>query len=123
MDNIKNKRLYVMLVKNNPCCDCGKKYHYSQMQLDHIEERGEKIFEINSRAFSGKSIDDIKEELKKCDLLCSNCHSLRTFLRKINQQQKDFINNKDLNNLTNEDIIKIYENNCKINYNKRKEEK
>ena len=67
------------LREENPCVDCGKYYHYCQMDFDHIEN---KSFEI-SRGVSelGKSWDSLKNEISKCELVCSNCHRLRTFKR------------------------------------------
>jgi len=58
------------------CVDCGEK-DYVCLDFDHILERGEKSFEI-SYGLQAYSLSKIKEELKKCDVVCSNCHRKRT---------------------------------------------
>jgi len=63
---------------NNPCVDCGKYYHYYAMDFDHV--RGKKFAQISD--MWGCSIEKIKEEITKCDLVCATCHRLRTWKRK-----------------------------------------
>lgn len=72
-------RDYVRQIKeSNPCTDCGEKYHYSQMDFDHLGDKKTNIARlVNSEA----SIKTIKIELNKCELVCSNCHRLRTWQR------------------------------------------
>src|SRR6266850_5785098 len=73
------KREFVQNAKKNPCMDCGKQYHYSIMEFDHRPGE-EKKFGVNSKArFS--TIDKIKEEMAKCDLVCVLCHKVRTWNR------------------------------------------
>lgn len=74
-------RDYVRKIKeSNPCSDCNKIYHYSQMDFDHLGDKKQNISRlVNSEA----SIKTIKQELSKCELVCSNCHRLRTWLRAI----------------------------------------
>jgi hypothetical protein len=71
-------RKYVRNKKNNPCMDCGIKYPYYVMQFDHV--RGEKFKEL-SKLISHGSQKRIDEELDKCDLVCANCHAIRTWKR------------------------------------------
>lgn len=77
-----NKRLaslreYVIELKDRPCTDCNVKYPYYVMQFDHLGLE-EKAFDI-SRLPSKKAIDT---EVKKCELVCANCHAVRTFQRR-----------------------------------------
>jgi hypothetical protein len=73
-------REYVRKIKeDNPCTDCGEYYHYSQMDFDHID--GKKKHNISRVANSAVSIKTIKDELRKCELVCANCHRLRTWQR------------------------------------------
>lgn len=108
IEEVKNKILYVILCKNKPCCDCGNKYHFSQMQFDHVPGRGEKIFELSDskKGINGHSLEEIKQEMEKCDLVCANCHSLRTFKRHLHNRDDSFknITDEELFNLTNEQI-------------------
>lgn len=72
-------REYVRKIKESgPCTDCNEYYHYSQMDFDHIDS---KKHSIASLANSEASIKTIKIEIGKCDLVCSNCHRFRTWMR------------------------------------------
>jgi hypothetical protein len=63
-----------------PCTDCGGKFPSYVMEFDHIPG--------NVKAFTiGGSIHRMSqktyfEELDKCELVCSNCHKIRTHTRK-----------------------------------------
>ena len=78
----RNKQLLAEL-KSKPCTDCGKTYPPYVMEFDHVPGRGEKKMNVaslgGSRRLTAKSFVD---ELKKCDLVCCNCHRIRTFTRK-----------------------------------------
>lgn len=64
--------------ESSPCMDCNKFYPYYIMQFDHVS--GEKIASVSYLANRG-TIDQALEEIKKCDLVCSNCHAARTWQR------------------------------------------
>jgi len=51
------------------------------MDFDHV--RGEKRYAIGSLAASNLSLDYLIEEISNCDVVCSNCHRIRTFARKV----------------------------------------
>jgi hypothetical protein len=52
------------------------------MDYDHIYgPKNHKREEVGSLAARGASWDRILEEIKKCDLVCANCHRIRTFLK------------------------------------------
>lgn len=73
-------RDYIRDIKeDHPCSDCGNFYHFSQMDFDHVD--GKKKHNIARIANSAVSIKTIKDELRKCELVCSNCHRLRTWKR------------------------------------------
>lgn len=57
------------------CIDCGFNKHHSALQFDHV--RGEKIRNV----CHSKSIDSAKIEIEKCEVVCANCHSIRSFER------------------------------------------
>lgn len=79
-DTVKGKVSYIREQKNKPCIDCNVKYPFYVMDFDHC--RGEKLFGLSN--YSGKSLEDIKLEIEKCDLVCSNCHRIRTHNRREN---------------------------------------
>lgn len=79
INNIKKaKRLYVAKVKDRPCMDCGAKYPFYVMDMDHRE--GEKKV-MGIAAMLTRSWEVIKAELEKCDVVCANCHRIRTYKR------------------------------------------
>ena len=61
--------------ENYPCEDCHEYYPYYVMDFDHLRDK-----KINvSEACSFKQFN---EELEKCELVCSNCHRIRTHKRR-----------------------------------------
>lgn len=62
--------------EENPCVDCGKEYPYYVMDFDHV--RGEKVASVSALLSNGFSWKVIEEEIAKCDIVCANCHRIRT---------------------------------------------
>ena len=60
---------------NQGCTDCGYNDHHAALEFDHVA--GEK--ELN--VCNAKSVDQAKKEIEKCEVVCSNCHKIRTFNR------------------------------------------
>lgn len=76
--------------KNRPCADCGHRFPAPCMEFDHV--RGNKRFELGTAVGSGRvSIKALDDEAAKCDLVCANCHRIRTIERK---QHKKGVENK-----------------------------
>jgi hypothetical protein len=69
---------YKELKHNKPCTDCGIKYPYYVLQYDHLRD---KSFNISSLATQTKSKKLILIEIDKCELVCANCHAIRTHNR------------------------------------------
>ncbi len=65
-------------LKHKPCVDCQGWFEPCQMEFDHRPGE-EKLFEIGNRYSS--SLRTLTREMSKCDLVCSNCHRLRTWKR------------------------------------------
>ncbi len=65
------------------CSKCDfKAEHPFQLDLDH-RDPSTKTNKTNSRAYEPSwNLKRIKEELSKCDVLCKNCHALKTYLNK-----------------------------------------
>jgi len=57
------------------CKDCDYKKHHAALDFDHV--RGVKLLTV----CLAKSITQAKKEIKKCDVVCSNCHRIRTYKR------------------------------------------
>ncbi len=74
------KREQIDNMKRRPCADCGGTFHPYVMDFDHRE--GElKRFNVSAAVPLGLSIETIVEEVAKCDVICSNCHRMRTLAR------------------------------------------
>jgi hypothetical protein len=74
-----SKRL-VREAKNRPCADCGVWYPHYVMDFDH--RPGEKKrANLTVLAQRGAPREVILAEIAKCDVVCSNCHRKRTYLR------------------------------------------
>lgn len=67
------------LKEGKPCSDCGGLFPYQVMQWDH-RPGFKKLGEI-SVDFWGRTRDEVLAEIAKCDLVCANCHAVRTFAR------------------------------------------
>lgn len=70
----RNTKEEAVLYKGRVCLDCGKAYNVKVMDFHHRDQRL-KDFAINDHIYS--SLDLIKSELDKCDLLCPKCHRTR----------------------------------------------
>lgn len=70
---------YIWSYKENMGCqDCGEKFPYFVLDFDH---RQNKSFSIANWTRHTQNIEDIKKEIEKCDVVCANCHRIRTHER------------------------------------------
>lgn len=72
--------LLIAQFKTKPCMDCGNTFPTCCMDFDH-RLGTEKSFELKYKNFACKPISAIVDELAKCDLVCANCHRIRTVAR------------------------------------------
>lgn len=71
---------YVQEVKKDKsCADCKIQYHYAAMEFDHV--RGTKIKCIANLVHEVVPLQELIDEMAKCDLVCANCHRVRTWTR------------------------------------------
>lgn len=70
---------YIRKLKSRPCSDCNGSFPWVAMDFDHC--RGEKLANIAQLARRGVSVERLEEELAKCDVVCKNCHAIRTWVR------------------------------------------
>ncbi len=69
---------YVRQMKEaSPCSDCGKRYPYYVMDFDHLKSKEHNI----SFLMATGRIGALKKEIKKCEVVCANCHRLRSHKR------------------------------------------
>lgn len=67
---------FVREYKNKPCMDCKMSYPAYVMDLDH-RDRDDKIGDMGTLIRKGVW-KTLIAELEKCDVVCSNCHRIRT---------------------------------------------
>lgn len=64
--------------KSKPCMDCGRTFPKVAMDFDHV--RGVKRYNIGTD-YRWISMDALKEEIAKTELVCACCHRVRTSRR------------------------------------------
>lgn len=70
----------VLGLKSRPCQDCGQKFSSESMDFDH-RDPPQKLFDVAtfaSRKASEANRVMMLEEIAKCDIVCANCHKIRT---------------------------------------------
>jgi hypothetical protein len=70
---LKRKRL-LLAQFNHACSICGYARNSAALNWHHLDPL-KKSFELDLRHLSNRSDKSILEEVKKCVLLCSNCHA------------------------------------------------
>ena len=76
---------YVQNLKSQiHCVDCGEQ-HPATLQFHHLNLE-DKVFNISRAANTGVSLDRIKKEIEKCIVLCANCHIIRHYNMRENNQ-------------------------------------
>lgn len=71
------------------CADCGYNAHHAGLEFDHrdgVDNQNNRVARL-----MGKSINRIKEEIAKCDVVCGTCHRIRTFERLQKKLQNDMV--------------------------------
>lgn len=63
--------------ESTPCADCGQKFPAYVMDFDH-RPGVVKVAGIATMARMTFTWQDILTEISKCDLVCANCHRIRT---------------------------------------------
>ncbi len=67
-------------LRDRPCADCGGCFAPCAMDFDHRDPRSKRsaVTRMIGRAGTARILD----EVAKCDIVCANCHRLRTFVRR-----------------------------------------
>jgi DNA-binding CsgD family transcriptional regulator len=71
--------------ESHPCHDCGNFYPYYVMQFDHLPQY-EKLFTIAQWHNYTQDVKVVIAEMQKCDLVCGNCHTVRSHLRRLEEK-------------------------------------
>lgn len=62
------------------CADCGYNEHHSALEFDHLP--GQNKYK-NVMAMCWDAWPKIWKEVAKCEVVCANCHAVRTFNRRM----------------------------------------
>lgn len=89
------------------CIDCGYNKHPSALDFDHIYDN--KIENVAACKTFASAI----EEIKKCEVVCSNCHRIRTINRLHNNK---ILKENDLNQGAAETLVMYWFKNKIENY-------
>src|SRR5258707_13618303 len=76
------RRQIVLAKKNKPCIDCGQSFHFAAMDFDHV--RGKKLFNLGTTACQSLAV--LYKEIDKREVVCANCHRVRTWTRRHNEK-------------------------------------
>lgn len=75
----RNKQIIRKLKTDRGCKDCGYNEHFAALEFDHVDGRDREQDTV--ARLMGKSINRIMQEIEKCEVVCGNCHRIRTFNR------------------------------------------
>lgn len=73
----RNKYFIINLLKTSKCQDCGNN-DIRVLEFDHIKNKKFSIARMANEAYSLKLL---KAEIAKCEIVCANCHRIRTLTR------------------------------------------
>ena len=73
----RKKELFRRLKTGENCFDCGISYPYYVLHFDHVGTKNHEVANLRHA-----SLDKLLAELSLCDLICANCHAVRTHNRK-----------------------------------------
>lgn len=71
----------VRALKNKPCLDCKQSFPHYVMHFDHRDAHT-KVKAIATLTRNTVAWARVEAEIAKCDLVCANCHAIRTWERK-----------------------------------------
>jgi hypothetical protein len=72
--NRANAEFLIEFLRQHPCVDCGED-DVVVLEFDH---RRDKLETVSTLSREGYSLDKLKAEIAKCDVVCANCHRRRT---------------------------------------------
>ena len=76
-ERIRNRNLAYLknLLQSASCLDCGNT-DWRLLEFDHIGDK-----KSNVAALKSGTLQKIIDEISKCEIVCANCHRLRTYTR------------------------------------------
>lgn len=75
-------------LRKGPCAECGMFFEPHQMDFDH-RNPADKLFRVTEGRAMLMSRTRLFAEINKCDVVCANCHRLRTSAARHNRATPD----------------------------------
>ncbi len=75
----RNRVLLRELKENSRCTDCGND-NPIVLEFDHLRD---KQYNVANMIDNGRSWASIQSEIEKCEVVCANCHRVRTYNRRM----------------------------------------
>jgi hypothetical protein len=83
--HVLRQRAYVDSIKlDRGCADCGFNGHPAALDFDHLPGTI-KVFNIATMVIRRNGLAAIMAEIAKCEVVCANCHRIRTANRRKQQ--------------------------------------
>lgn len=76
-NDIRNQQYVYEYLSKHPCADCNEA-DIVVLEFDHLRD---KEFNVCKGIKAGYSLQRIKNEIEKCEVVCANCHKRRTAQR------------------------------------------
>jgi hypothetical protein len=70
----RERKLRLISLFGGKCSECGYRRNYSALEFHHTDP-GTKSFQLDMRSLANLQWEQIESEVRKCRLLCSNCHA------------------------------------------------
>lgn len=68
----RNKKFMEKVKSFSECCRCGED-HPACLEFHHVDPSNKK-HNVSEMIGNTSSIESIKEEIRKCEIICANCH-------------------------------------------------
>ena len=72
----RNRGYVYEVLSTSQCLDCGYG-NWLALQFDH-RNPAEKVMDVSVLMSAGVGLARLKTEIAKCDVVCANCHTIRT---------------------------------------------
>jgi hypothetical protein len=69
-----NAEFLIEYLSDHPCVDCGE----ADIVVLEFDHQRDKLLNVSVLSREGYSLDKLKQEIAKCEVVCANCHRRRT---------------------------------------------
>jgi hypothetical protein len=69
-----NGDFLIEYLSDHPCLDCGE----ADIVVLEFDHQRDKLFNVSVLCREGYSLEKLKQEIAKCEVVCANCHRRRT---------------------------------------------